>query len=299
MSARADLLTFQESVRLVRLFVALGVETVRITGGEPLVRRGVVNLIAMIRDVAGVRDIPLSTNAGLLEQYAAALKQAGVTRLNISLDTLRPERFRQIARVEGLDRVLRGIDVAAALGFDEIKLNTVALKGFNDDELGDLVDFAWARGFTPRFIELMPIGEGARVWPGTFLPWGEVVARLGDRVVAKVEPARPQESLPRGPARYLPSPDDPRKRVGFISAMTSNFCEGCNRVRVTARGEMRACLASPSGVDLRAQMRLGASDAEIVAAVQLALWGKAEGHDFQAAPTTRRSEHVHMSGVGG
>jgi len=294
-----DILTFEEIEKLVDAFTLAGVRKVRLTGGEPLLRQGLVELVARLRQRPRVEELAITTNATRLAQLAAPLRRAGLDRVTASLDSLRPERFKALVRRDALGKVVEGIRAAAAAGFSGLKINTVVMRGFNDDELGDLVDFAWARGFTPRFIELMPIGEGARVWPGTFLPWGEVVARLGDRVVAKVEPARPQESLPRGPARYLPSPDDPRKRVGFISAMTSNFCEGCNRVRVTARGEMRACLASPSGVDLRAQMRLGASDAEIVAAVQLALWGKAEGHDFQAAPTTRRSEHVHMSGVGG
>jgi cyclic pyranopterin phosphate synthase len=294
MSAREEILSIEEIARAVRIFRTLGVRTVRITGGEPLVRRGVVEIVRAVHEDVGIDDIALSTNATLLAEMARPLRDAGLRRVNVSLDSLRPEPFRRITRRGDLDRVLRGIDAAVEVGLEERKINVVAMRGLNDDEFGDLVDYAWERGYTPRFIELMPVGEAAHLVADHYIPMDEVRRRLGDRL-ADVPLARREG---RGPARYLPSRRDPEKQVGFISAMSFNFCDGCNRVRLSTQGELRPCLASPRGVSLRDLIRAGAGDEEIAAAVRGALWGKDVGHHFFDAEIDDH-RRVTMSGIGG
>jgi cyclic pyranopterin phosphate synthase len=294
MSEKSEILSVEEVIRAVGVFQRLGVVTVRITGGEPLVRRGVVDIARGIRRDLGIEDIALSTNASLLAGLAGPLREAGVRRVNISLDSLRPATFAQITRRGDLAEVLAGIDAAVEAGFEERKINIVAMRGLNDDEAGDLVDFAWSRGFTPRFIELMPVGEGASLVAERYIGAQEIRKRLGDRV-ADVPLTRREG---RGPARYVPSHRDPAQQVGFISAMSDNFCDGCNRVRLSTKGELRPCLASPRGVSLRDLMRAGAADEEIAAAVRGALSGKDVGHHFlDSAVTAHRI--VTMSGIGG
>ena len=294
MSERRAVLTIEETVRAAGVFQKLGVVTVRITGGEPLVRRGLVELVAGLRAL-GIEDLALSTNATRLQELAQPLRDAGMRRVNISLDTLRPERLRQLARRDEHAAILRGLDAAVEAGFEERKLNTVLLRGQNDDEAEDLIRHAWARGFTPRFIELMPVGEGAAlIAAGQHLGNSELRARLAHLLVE----ADPVQRPGRGPARYLRAREDPAREVGFISAMTHNFCEGCNRVRLSAKGELRPCLASPRGVSLRDLMRAGHSDDELAAAVRGALDGKEPTHHFHDAT---RDDHLHvtMSGIGG
>jgi cyclic pyranopterin phosphate synthase len=294
MSPRPEVLTVEETIRVVAVFRRLGVETVRLTGGEPLARRGVLDIVRGIRGL-GVEDIALSTNATMLSDHARALRDAGVRRVNISLDTLRPERLRVVSRRGDLARILAGIDAGAEVGFEERKLNTVVMRGFNDDELAALVEHAWARGYTPRFIELMPVGEGARlIAEGRLVPTEEIKARVQHLVDTEAAAIRPQG---RGPARYLPARDGVR-RIGFISAMSHNFCDGCNRVRLSAKGELRPCLASPRGVSLRDRMRAGETDDVIAAAVRAALDGKEATHHFL---DSARDDHLHvgMSQTGG
>lgn len=292
-SPRPEVLTVEEVVRAVSVFRRLGVSTVRITGGEPLLRRGLTEIVAGVRAL-GIEDIALSTNATRLAELGPALRAAGVCRVNISLDTLRPERLWTISRRRDHASIIEGIEAAAQLGFRERKLNTVAMRGLNDDELGDLVDFAWARGFTPRFIELMPIGEGAALYDAHKLPTEEIITRLG----ARVAPGPRQRREARGPARYLQNPVEPSRQVGFISALTDNFCDGCNRARLSAKGELRPCLASPRGVSLRDLIRAGASDDALEAALRGALDGKEETHHM-AGDTRTDHHHVTMSGTGG
>lgn len=296
-SPRAELLRFEEIARLVRLFRALGVETVRLTGGEPLLRRGLAELVGLIR-AEGITDLALTTNATLLESQAEALHRAGLTRLNVSLDSLRPETFAHVTRGGDLGRVLRGLAAAHAVGFRPIKLNTVVVRGMNDDELPPLVDFAFEHGFVPRFIELMPLGAGAgaALGAGAVVSVKEMRSRLADRL-ASASAAEPADLPGRGPATYVDARGGGGRRVGFIGAVTENFCERCNRVRVTAQGQIRACLASPEGLSLRDLLRREESDEALLDVLTTSLFGKRAGHYFHEEHD--RHLDVAMSGVGG
>jgi GTP 3',8-cyclase len=279
---RADVLSFEEIVALARVFVSLGVRRLRLTGGEPTMRRELPTLAGKLRALPGVEELSLSTNGHLLEELAAPLRAAGVDRLNVSLDSLDPAKFRRITGRGDLSRVLAGLDAARAAGFAAIKLNTVAVKGFNDDELAAICAFAWQRGFVPRFIELMPMAAGQTWVPGELLAAAEIRASLvaahpGARVVADVSGA----VRGGGPARYyrLTGAEDAR-RFGIIAPMTEHFCDTCNRVRLSATGALHACLAHDDAVDLRGALRAGGSDA-VVDAVTRALAMKRDGHEFQ------------------
>jgi cyclic pyranopterin phosphate synthase len=294
-SPKDEVLSIEELARIGRVFHRIGVSTVRITGGEPLVRRGVETLVRLLRDEAGISDIAMTTNGTALAHTASALVSAGLERINVSLDSVRPETFARMTRGGDLRRVMEGIDAIQSAGVREIKINAVVVRGMNDGELGEIVDWAWARGVTPRFIELMPLGEGARLGRDAVVPVAEMKSTLADRLAVD---APAQHRLDRGPAGYVPSRHDATKTVGFIGAVTDNFCHRCNRVRLTAKGEVRACLASPSGLSLRDLMRAGHGDDAIVHRVEEALFGKGAGHEFYA-PGVDRHEKVDMSRIGG
>jgi cyclic pyranopterin phosphate synthase len=291
---RKELLSFEEAARVVRVFAEAGIRRVRFTGGEPLVRKDMVRLVDLIHRQTGIDDLVMTTNATRLATLARPLRNAGLSGVNVSIDSLRPERFAEITRGGDLGAVRAGIHAALDAGL-EVKLNAVALGGINDDELGALVDWAWSIGATPRFIELMPLGEGAKLPRATFLGVDEVVARLGHRVRAAAA-RRPVEG--KGPARYLDAADGSPRRVGFITAVSDEFCGTCNRVRITAMGDIRACLASRKAVSLRDLMRAGASDLELAWALHWSLLGKEPGHFF-LDPSVAEHEHVGMSLIGG
>jgi cyclic pyranopterin phosphate synthase len=284
---RADILSFEEVAALVGSFVRLGVRRVRLTGGEPTVRRDLVQLVAMLRAIPGLRDIALSTNGHLLPELAAPLRAAGVDRLNISIDTLDPQRFATITRRGDLARVLAGVEAARAAGYPSIKINAVAVKGFNDGEIGALCDYAWSRGLVPRFIEQMPMAGGALYVPGSLLSAAEIRGRCeaafpGTRLV----PHKGGAARGAGPARYwaleggaAADGEEPRL-LGIISAMTEHFCDTCNRVRLSAAGHLHTCLAYDDAVDLRAPLHTGGPDA-VIATVREALGHKRDGHNFQ------------------
>jgi cyclic pyranopterin phosphate synthase len=284
---RADVLSFEEIAALARVFVGLGVRRLRLTGGEPTVRRELPVLARMLRDIPGVDDLSLSTNGHLLPELAAPLRAAGVDRLNVSVDSLDAARFARLTGRGELGRVLAGLEAARAQGFASIKLNTVAVKGFNDDELGALCAFAWERGFVPRFIEQMPMAAGQTYVPGELL----AAAEIRSRVVAAFPGARlaPDEGGPArgaGPARYHrlveagDAPGAPARRFGIISAMTEHFCDACNRLRLSASGALHACLAHDDAVDLRGPLRAGGAPA-VATAIRAALEKKRDGHEFQ------------------
>ncbi len=293
---RPELLTFEEIVRLVRALFSAGIRTVRFTGGEPLVRRNALDLVRMVSGQTPVTDLAMTTNGTRLEELATPLRQAGLRRINVSVDTLRADSFAAITRGGDLAKVLAGIGAAIEAGFEEVKINVVALRGINDHELGDLVDWAWQMGVTPRFIELMPIGEGAKLGAARHLGVDEIRARLGARLSA-ADP-QPAGVEGRGPASYVAAADGSDRRVGFITAVSHSFCRSCNRMRVTARGDMRACLASRRSISLRDVLREGRSDEEVVAAVRFALGRKHEGHYFGSAEMDEH-RHVGMSLIGG
>ncbi|MEW6676921.1 MAG: GTP 3',8-cyclase MoaA [Pseudomonadota bacterium] len=268
-------LTFDEIERLLGVFARLGLKRVRFTGGEPLLRRNVTELCRRVSAIPGIEDLSLSTNATQLAGMAADLKSAGVTRLNVSLDSLRPET---VARINGrpvLPQVLAGLDAASAAGFAPIKVNMVVM-GDNADEVDDMVAYCMERGYVLRLIELMPMGDTARRMG--YVDLQPAKARLQARfgLVDTVLPGG-------GPARYLGSPDR-RFNVGFITPMSQHFCATCNRVRLTVDGVLHLCLGQEERVDFRTLMRAGASDRDLEAAIYQAIELKPERHEFREQP---------------
>ena len=295
---RDRVLTFEEIERLVRVFSAMGVRRLRLTGGEPTVRKGVVDLVARLAAVPGIDEVVMTTNGHLLPDLAAPLRAAGLAEVNVSIDTLDPDRFRALTRRGDLARVIAGIDAALAAGLG-VKLNAVAIRGANEEELADLCRFGWDRGATPRFIEHMPMSDGALYTPGRHLGAAEIrdriAAALGAEVTPEVTTTGPESALPRGPARYFRAV--PGGRFGIISAMSEHFCDTCNRVRLTSTGELHACLAHDDAVDLRVLLRDGSSDEDIAAAVRGAAAVKRDGHEFQLGGGG--GPRKHMVAIGG
>ena len=280
---RADILSLEECLRVVQAFVELGVDKVRLTGGEPLVRRDILWLMERVSALPGVRELVLTTNGSQLAGMAQAVRDAGVKRVNISIDSLRADRFREITRVGDLAKVLAGIDAAIAAGFEGIKLNAVMLRGFNDDEFEDLVDFAMARGIDISFIEEMPLGDTGHLRADTCMTQDEVLPRLQARygLVASSEDSG-------GPARYWRVPGS-KTRVGFISPHSHNFCDSCNRVRVTATGDLYPCLGQDDMLPLLPVLRGShAVDGDIALSetIRRSMGIKPHGHDFDVRKPT-------------
>jgi cyclic pyranopterin phosphate synthase len=291
---RRHLLTSEELTRLIRLFAGLGVRRVRLTGGEPLVRRDLIPLAGTIARLPGIDDLSLSTNGHLLERHASSLKQAGVRRINISLDSLDPTIFARITRGGDVHAVLRGIEAALAAGMAPVKLNMVVMKGINDHEIEPMLDFALARGADLRYIETMPVGPQAAESMARHYPAALILDRLRRHRGSELIPAKGNQGA--GPARYYRVGDGPMK-VGVISAVSRHFCAGCNRVRLTAAGELVLCLGRSDRVSLREALRDGYSDEAMEAMIRAAIAHKPERHDFLAA----RGEVVSipMSALGG
>ncbi|MCA9600804.1 MAG: GTP 3',8-cyclase MoaA [Polyangiales bacterium] len=293
-AVHAELLSFEEVVRVVDVFTRMGVRRVRLTGGEPLVRKDIVRLVEMVAANSRVEDLVLTTNATRLAELATPLRLAGLRGVNVSLDTLEHDRFERITRGGELTRVLAGVHAALRAGL-HVKLNTVPLRGENDDELGAIVDWAWSLGITPRFIELMPLGEGAAIHDERFMAVEDVRASLGARLEAA---PLLREGMHKGPARYAAAANGSGRRVGFISAISGNFCDDCNRIRVTARGDIRACLATRRAVSLRDVLRSGGDERDLAWAIHWSLLGKDAGHHFLER-AVREHTHVGMSLIGG
>lgn len=288
---RADLLRLEEVVSLVTAFAQAGVERVRLTGGEPLVRRGIVELVAELSRIETKTGAPLelvmTTNGELLAPLAKPLRDAGLHAITVSLDSLDRDRFVAITRRGRLDRVIAGIDAAADAGFHSVKLNTVAIRGFNDDELAAIAGWAWAREVVPRFIELMPMSAGELFVPGTLMPAAEVRDAIATSLGATLAAAGRNDG-PAGPATYhaVQGGQWTGHVLGTIAAMTENFCAGCNRLRITATGQLHGCLAHDDAGDLRGVLREQGADAlELV--VRRVLGTKRDGHGF------------HIDGTGG
>jgi GTP 3',8-cyclase len=284
------LLTRAEIGRIVGVLARMGIRRVRLTGGEPTLRKDVVAIAAEVKQIPGIDEVALSTNGHRLADLAEPLRAAGVEALNVSLDTLRDDRlFAVSGRGARLLDVVSGIDAAAAAGFPHLKTNTVVMGGVNEDELADLVRFAWSRGATPRFIELMPFGDGKPV----------PVARMKALMAEGGLELEPDAFHGWGPARYLRgrAADGTMRRVGFIGAMTENFCDACNRARITATGEFQACLGGASRFSLRDLVRAGGDDAELEHAVHAALAAKAPRHHMEEAGRTLVL--LPMRGIGG
>jgi len=292
---KAEMLTLEELERLCLVFVDKGVERLRITGGEPLVRRNVMTLFERLgrRIGDGLKEVTLTTNGSQLTRFAQGLADAGVRRVNVSLDTRDPELFRRITRWGELPKVLDGIEAAAKAGLD-IKINAVALKGQNEDELLDLMRWSHAQGFDFTLIETMPLGDVDEDRVDRYLPLSLVRARLEREVTLT-----PSTHRTGGPARYFDVAET-GGRLGLITPLTHNFCESCNRVRLTCTGTLYMCLGQEDSADLRAPLRASASDAPLHAAIEAAIRHKPRGHDFvidrrSAAPALARP----MSMTGG
>jgi len=289
---RNQLLTLEELIRVGRAFVKLGVRKIRITGGEPLTRRNILSVFEALGREPGLEDLTLTTNATLLPRYARALKEAGVTRINISLDSMRPERVRHITRVGELKKTLAGIDAALEAGFKRIKLNVVVLKDRNHDEVLELTEFAASRGMDISFIEEMPLGvieEHDRA--EAFYSSDEILADLR----RKYELVPTTEST-GGPSRYYRLTHS-GTRVGFISPHSHNFCAQCNRVRLTAEGRLLLCLGQEHSVDLRQLLRTHPLDNEpLQEAIVNAMAIKPKGHDFDLSAKPVLLRHMNMTG---
>ena len=270
---RKEVMSLEECLRVATVFVGLGVTKLRITGGEPLVRQEVMWLIERLGALPGLENLVLTTNGSQLEKYAAPLKAAGVKRLNISLDTLKPERFRGITRIGDLAKVLRGIDAARNAGFRRTKLNAVMMRGTNDDEFVDLVRFAVANELDISFIEEMPLGE-IHGRSGTFISSEETRGVLSHHFELI-----PSTENSGGPARYWRIPGS-ESRIGFISPHSHNFCDTCNRVRITAKGELYPCLGQNDAMQLLPVLRSSDDNEPIRQAIIDSMGIKPFGHDF-------------------
>ncbi|MES9837865.1 MAG: GTP 3',8-cyclase MoaA [Candidatus Thiodiazotropha sp.] len=289
---RSQLLTLEELFRVGKSFVDMGVRKIRITGGEPLTRRGVMQLFEALGELQGLDDLTLTTNGTLLGRYAQALKDAGVTRVNISLDSLREDRFRRITRIGDIHRTLAGIDAALKAGFKRVKLNSVIMKNRNDDEIHDLVAFAEARGMDISFIEEMPLGDTGDHDRGELYYSSQQV--LGD--LQRRYELLPTTETTGGPARYYRI-DGSDTRVGFISPHSHNFCEHCNRVRLTAEGRLLLCLGQEHSVDLRRVVRANPLDDEpLRRAIIDAMEIKPKGHEFDLTAKPVLFRHMNVTG---
>jgi cyclic pyranopterin phosphate synthase len=289
---RDEILSFEEVHRLVCLLAAMGVEAVRLTGGEPLVRRQFPKLVAMLARIEGIEDLSLTTNGYLLERDAEALVEAGIRRVNVSIDSLERDRFFRATRRDALPRVLRGLEAIARFPqVRPIKVNAVAVRGYTEHEVGRFCEFARSTAFQLRFIEFMPL-DGDRAWtPDAVL--------TGEELRGMIEEIHPLDELPREPsatARVFRFADG-RGEVGFISPVSEPFCADCNRLRLTAYGRLRTCLFSLHETDLRGPLRDGASDAELECLIRDAVWRKELKHHVNE-PGFRPPART-MSAIGG
>jgi cyclic pyranopterin phosphate synthase len=268
------------------------VNKLRLTGGEPLVRADLPKLVARLAKIDGIHDIALTTNGILLDEQAQALKDAGLLRVNISLDTLSEETFRRIARRDGLDRVLAGIHAARRVGFKRIRLNAVAIKGITEPEVAPLTQFARDHDMEMRFIEFMPL-DAEEHWQHDQVLSGEEIRRLIEEAIGPLEPAeRPDPSQPASDFNFA----DGRGSVGFINPVTQPFCEDCNRLRLTAEGQIRNCLFSTVEWDARAVLRGGGTDAELAQLIRDCVWAKKPGHGIDSADFVRPARAMYQIG---
>jgi GTP 3',8-cyclase len=293
---KQDLLTLEELDRLCSAFVARGVTKLRLTGGEPLVRRNIMTLFRSLSrhlQSGALKELTVTTNGSQLEKYASELKDCGVERINVSIDTLDADKFRAITRWGDLGKVLAGVDAAQKAGL-KIKINAVALKGVNEDELPDMIAWAHGRGMDMTLIEVMPLGETGESRVDQYLPLSLVRTRLAERYSFADLPDRTG-----GPARYV-RVQETGGRLGFITPLTHNFCESCNRVRITCTGTLYMCLGHEDAADLRAPLRASESDAALHAAIDEAISRKPKGHDFVIDRRHQRpAVSRHMSVTGG
>ena len=282
-----EVLRYEEIVRLVRIAVGLGFRKFRLTGGEPLVRKGVVELVERLAHLNEDLSLAMTTNGALLSEYARPLKAAGLDRINVSLDTLDREKYRKITGFDAFGQVMAGIREASAAGFEPVKINVVAMRGINDDEVGDFVRMT-QEGFEVRFIELMPFRREG--WSDRYLSGAEV----RDEIAKRFRLQRTDEGTEAGPAKMYRAEDWPG-RIGFIEPISSSFCTACNRLRLTADGFLKPCLLSDREVDLKTPLRTGAADEDIAELFEHTVLEKPRGHRLREHKISRRA----MAQVGG
>jgi len=292
-----DILRYEEMLRIVDVAVKTGITKVRVTGGEPLVRRGVTEFLSSLKEVDGLRDISLTTNGVLLEGFAERIFDAGIERINVSLDSLSPDRYRDITRGGDLDSVIRGIRKAYRTGFSPIKINVVAIRGFNDDEILDFAKLTIDRPYQVRFIEFMPVGNSALENDQGYLSNDEIMESIND--FSPLELVTTEADRMSGPAR-LYTMSGAQGKIGFISAMSHGFCSSCNRLRLTADGHLRACLLNDEPTaDLKTPIRSGCTDSELETLIRDLIARKPDSYETNCYQGHRRKCATNMSVIGG
>jgi len=290
---RTQLLTLEEMESIGRAFIGLGVDKIRITGGEPLVRKNIIQLFNNLGTIESLRDLTLTTNGTQLKKYARPLKDAGVTRINISLDTLKPDRFHDMTRIGDLQQTLDGLDAAIACDFEQIKINSVVMKNHNHDEVHDLVKFCIDRGIDISFIEEMPLGDNDHHdRAATYCSSDDILQDLEQHY-----DIIPTTMKTAGPTRYYKLGEHANTRIGFISPHSHNFCESCNRVRLTAEGRLLLCLGQEHSVDLRHVIRANPGDHQALEqAIIDSMEIKPKGHNFDLNSQEVLLRHMNMTG---
>lgn len=288
---RDKLLTFEELTRVATIVSKLGINRLRLTGGEPLMRKDLHQLIRMLAKVEGIDDIAMTTNAFFLKEHAQRLKDAGLKRLNVSLDALDPEKFKHVNRRDCLQQVLDGLQEAARVGFKSIKINAVAMRNFSESEIINLVDMGRSEGFEVRFIEFMPL-DSDQAWERDKVLFGHEIV---DLISEKYELIPIDNSLDIGPASEYRFADG-KGKIGIITAVSNPFCDHCNRIRLTADGKLRTCLFSTDETDLKQLIRSGASDEDIAEALQQAVLVKEPGHKINLDSFERPTRAMHAIG---
>jgi len=288
-----DIISFEEITRLARLLVTLGIESIRVTGGEPLLRKGVESLVGMLSSIDGIKTVDMTTNGWFLEEKAHSLKKAGLRGVTVSLHSLREERFARISGVNALQRVLRGIEAAITAGLDPVKINSVAIRGYNDDEILELVDYAHSRGLSIRFIEFMPL-DGLGIWrPEMVMSGREIIEKVSEKF--SVRPF----GRAAGSTASLWSLGDGPGDVGLITPMSEPFCDDCDRIRLTADGKLLSCLFDTEFHDLRSVMRAGATDEELAAMIVRAVRRKPDGVAYMPWVREGWAKPRSMNAIGG
>jgi len=291
-----DILRYEEILRIIRIAAGQGITKVRITGGEPFVRRGVVDFIASLRTVPEVTDVSLTTNGILLETYAEGLYEAGIRRINVSLDSLKADKYASITRGGDIEAVLRGIRKVRRMGFSPIKVNIVAIKGFNDDEILDFARLTLDAPYQIRFIELMPLGRAGVENDGQFLANDVVMERIA--ALGTLDPVNGSGDKGAGPAR-LYRLAGAQGQIGFISPVSRHFCKSCNRLRLTADGHLRTCLLSDDEEDLKGPLRAGAQDEQIGGLIRGAIARKPRKHGISCDESLIKKCMKEMTAIGG
>ena len=288
---RTNLLSFEEIQRVVTVASGLGINRIRLTGGEPLMRKDLPTLIKMINEVEGINDVAMTTNAFFLKDQAQSLKDAGLKRLNVSLDALDPEKFRDVNRRDCLQAVLDGLDTARKVGFKSIKINAVAVRNFSESEVMGLIEYGRSDGFEVRFIEFMPL-DSDKVWERDKVLFGHEIIEL---IKEKYELVPVDNSLEIGPASEYTFADG-KGKIGIITAVSNPFCDHCNRIRMTADGKLRTCLFSADETNLKEMIRSGKSDENIAETIRQAVLIKEPGHKINLDDFERPDRAMHAIG---